>query len=202
MSASENRLAAIQNLPPNPPSQAQWDPSTIANIIFGIVMVFVGMVAIWQGRHRRVVAIDGRPTPCFRHFAVKNLTGVIEEQLVLISQAHTFTTSSTTTQEDDNFGTLRQEPQPMIPHNLSMSQTTRPLPIGNAEANEAITLPHGPTEQDIVFLSNRVTTLSTVESADVDIAQTSHDIESKKETKGVMLHDGVEQINVQKLGQE
>jgi hypothetical protein len=51
--------ALTPNLPQNTTSQTQWDPATISNMVFGSIMVFVGMVAIWQGRRRRVIAVDG-----------------------------------------------------------------------------------------------------------------------------------------------
>jgi hypothetical protein len=55
----EGLASALPNPPQNTGSSSSWDLSTIANIIFGIIMVFVGIVAIWQGRHRRIVALDG-----------------------------------------------------------------------------------------------------------------------------------------------
>lgn len=55
----EGLASTLPNLPQNTGSSSSWDPSAIANIIFGIIMVFVGIVAIWQGRHRRIVALDG-----------------------------------------------------------------------------------------------------------------------------------------------
>jgi hypothetical protein len=55
----ESSASTLPNLPQNNDPQTSWDPSTISNIVFGIIMVFVGIVAIWQGRHRRVVALDG-----------------------------------------------------------------------------------------------------------------------------------------------
>jgi hypothetical protein len=51
--------ALTPNLPQITTSQTQWDPATISNMVFGSIMVFVGMVAIWQGRRRRVIAVDG-----------------------------------------------------------------------------------------------------------------------------------------------
>jgi hypothetical protein len=55
----ENNPATLPNLPQDSGTQSNWDPSTISNLVFGSIMVFVGMIAIWQGRHRRVVAMDG-----------------------------------------------------------------------------------------------------------------------------------------------
>ncbi len=55
----EGSASKPPNLPQNAATQTSWDPSTISNIVFGIIMVFVGIVAVWQGRHRRVVALDG-----------------------------------------------------------------------------------------------------------------------------------------------
>jgi hypothetical protein len=55
----ESSASTLPNLPQNSGPQTSWDPSTISNIVFGIIMVFVGIVAIWQGRHRPVVALDG-----------------------------------------------------------------------------------------------------------------------------------------------
>jgi hypothetical protein len=59
MYTREGLASTMPNPPQNTESSSSWDPSTIANIIFGIIMVFVGIVAIWQGRHRRIVALDG-----------------------------------------------------------------------------------------------------------------------------------------------
>jgi hypothetical protein len=55
----EGSANTLPNLQQNAGSPSSWDPSTISNIVFGIIMVFVGITAIWQGRHRRVVALDG-----------------------------------------------------------------------------------------------------------------------------------------------
>jgi hypothetical protein len=51
--------ALTPNLPQSASSPTPWDPTTISNMVFGSIMVFVGMVAIWQGRRRRVIAVDG-----------------------------------------------------------------------------------------------------------------------------------------------
>ena len=40
--------------PAQPGNQSEWGPDTISNIVFGVVMFFVGVVALWQGRQRRL----------------------------------------------------------------------------------------------------------------------------------------------------
>ena len=55
----ENNPATMPNLPQDSGTQPNWDPSTISNLVFGVIMGFVGMIAIWQGSRRRMVAIDG-----------------------------------------------------------------------------------------------------------------------------------------------
>ena len=54
-----NDTPTMPNLPQSADSQTSWDPSTISNIVFGAIMIFVGIIAVWQGRRRRVIAIEG-----------------------------------------------------------------------------------------------------------------------------------------------
>jgi len=43
------------NFPQADTASNTWDPSTISNLIFSAIMVFIGIVAIWQAHkaHRR-----------------------------------------------------------------------------------------------------------------------------------------------------
>jgi hypothetical protein len=47
--------ATTPNLPQVDASSNTWDPSTISNVIFSAIMVFIGIIAIWQAHraHRR-----------------------------------------------------------------------------------------------------------------------------------------------------
>jgi prolipoprotein diacylglyceryltransferase len=47
--------ATTPNLPQADTSSNTWDPSTISNVIFSTIMVFIGLIAIWQAHqaHRR-----------------------------------------------------------------------------------------------------------------------------------------------------
>jgi len=37
-------------LPPNNPSQ--WGPESIGTLAFGVLMLVIGLIALWQGRQR------------------------------------------------------------------------------------------------------------------------------------------------------
>lgn len=54
----DNNPATMPNLPQGTNSQAAWDPNTISNVVFGAIMVLIGIIAVWQGR-RRVITIEG-----------------------------------------------------------------------------------------------------------------------------------------------
>jgi hypothetical protein len=74
----ESGVTTTPNQPQTSGTQAGWDPSTISNIVFGICMVFVGIVALWQGRRRRVVVIDGRDSSyplSMRHWLIRYRRG-------------------------------------------------------------------------------------------------------------------------------
>ena len=40
-------------------NQSQWGPDAIGTIFFGIVMFFIGVIALWQGRLRRLKHEEG-----------------------------------------------------------------------------------------------------------------------------------------------
>lgn len=39
----------------NPLNQNQWGPDSIGTLVFGFVMFFLGIVALWQGRQMRIL---------------------------------------------------------------------------------------------------------------------------------------------------
>jgi hypothetical protein len=58
-----NDPTTMPDLPQPPIGSNTWDPITISNIIFSAIMVFIGIIAIWQAHrasrpHHRV--LDGK----------------------------------------------------------------------------------------------------------------------------------------------
>jgi hypothetical protein len=59
--ALPNDPATTPNIPQADTASNTWDPSTISNVIFSAIMVFIGIIAIWQAHraHRRSIrALD------------------------------------------------------------------------------------------------------------------------------------------------
>jgi hypothetical protein len=55
--------ATVPNLPQPNATPSTWDPTTISNIIFSAIMVFIGIIAIWQAHQaarRRQRLPDGK----------------------------------------------------------------------------------------------------------------------------------------------
>jgi hypothetical protein len=57
--------ATTPNIPQVNGSSDAWDPATISNVVFSAVMVFIGIVAIWQAhrahyRSRHALNMDGQ----------------------------------------------------------------------------------------------------------------------------------------------
>ena len=46
-------------IPCQPASQNQWGPDSISNIVFGLVMVFISLFAIYQTRRERPRGLRG-----------------------------------------------------------------------------------------------------------------------------------------------
>ena len=40
-------------------SQSSWTPGAIAGIVFGILMFLLGVIAVWQTRHQKLIVIGG-----------------------------------------------------------------------------------------------------------------------------------------------
>jgi hypothetical protein len=57
----QHNPTATPNIPQADTASNTWDPSTISNLIFSAIMVFIGIVAIWQAHkahHRSSRALD------------------------------------------------------------------------------------------------------------------------------------------------
>ena len=44
-------------------SQSSWTPEAISGIVFGILMFLLGVIAVWQTRHQKLIVIGGN-SPC------------------------------------------------------------------------------------------------------------------------------------------
>jgi hypothetical protein len=56
-----NDPATTPNLPQGNSSSDTWNPVTISNVIFSAIMVFIGIIAIWQAhRANRNHVLDGK----------------------------------------------------------------------------------------------------------------------------------------------
>lgn len=47
-------------MPCQPVNQSQWGPESISNIVFGLVMVFISLFAIYQTRRQRPSGSEGK----------------------------------------------------------------------------------------------------------------------------------------------
>ncbi|KAI9743105.1 MAG: hypothetical protein M1818_003400 [Claussenomyces sp. TS43310] len=50
-------VATSQYLVQNSGSDDGWGPSTVSNIILGVIMAFIGLIALWQSHRRQVLSI-------------------------------------------------------------------------------------------------------------------------------------------------
>ncbi|CAF9911316.1 MAG: hypothetical protein ALECFALPRED_007229 [Alectoria fallacina] len=81
--ASQPTVISLSNF-----NQSQWGPDSIGTIVFGFAMFFMGVVALWQGRARRLgceqdeehgrrARVGGRPVDVADEFAMVDLAGEV-----------------------------------------------------------------------------------------------------------------------------
>jgi len=155
----ESSESTLPNLPQSNGPQTSWDPSTISNIVFGIIMVFVGIVAIWQGRHRQVVALDGTEwSDRVYRIAIANQG---QEELAIIRPLRRSTSSLSRPYIEPGAAIQLPSRYPMLHDTPTASSSVAQLAIANGTS-----LPDADHNTIIPTISNRVTTLSTMENAE------------------------------------